>query len=238
MSHPNPSAAATTTREPNGKASRSFWFSCILYPLENEAHAEILEHVQETPALFTKYLWINHDRDVYTEDVDCADGTTHVKGELKKPHVHLMFRMNKQSTINGIIKYFAGDLSHVEIVDNEFGQAEYFIHAGYSAKKAGKVPYGIDELHGDRALISKLLKQNSHFVQLRDVFAKLNSTEYGSIAELIGYVSINCSEAEQDEFYEVLKSNQSIICTASNQMLKIKHIISHKGENVNENNSN
>lgn len=86
-----------------GKQSkkRGRWLCGILYPEDNESHKKALS------LILTKYnsLAINHDKDTYLFDVTDENGeTVHHKGDLKKPHYHIIVRFDNARYVSGFTK--------------------------------------------------------------------------------------------------------------------------------------
>lgn len=79
-----------------------------------------------------------HDKDVYEEDTE-----DHKKGDLKKPHYHVMLSFpgkKNPETVKEIVKTFGG--VGLEIVQSKLGMARYLCHIG----KKDKAQYDIGDV--------------------------------------------------------------------------------------------
>lgn len=77
------------------------------------------------------YAYIIHDKDVYQEDLQDNDGNyVHRKGEIEKPHIHLLIDFYNAHTPNAVKKLFTTELDkpRVERVVDKVAQYEYLIH--------------------------------------------------------------------------------------------------------------
>ena len=97
---------------------RNFCFE--LYP-EDGKHMEILDNVIDN----YDYCFILHDKDIWEEDVKEKKEIIHKKGDLKKPHYHVIISFkNPRSTEN--VKRELG-LKHVETC-NFYAYVRYLVH--------------------------------------------------------------------------------------------------------------
>lgn len=89
-------------------------FSLITYLSEQELSLALAENSER----ISKYAFAYHDCDVW--DSDSKDSITgefvHRKGELKKPHIHLILYTYYPSSARAVAKWFKTDF------DNSFGQ--------------------------------------------------------------------------------------------------------------------
>ena len=192
-----------TEREPNGKPSRYFWFSTILYPQEDDNHKMILDTMQEAPSLYQHLMYICHDRDRWTED-----SLDHKKGDLKKAHTHVLRRHPRQTTENAVIREFGGDLNKVVGVSSPEAMLTYFLHINYLSRKEGKEVYQIDEIQGDLPTVTKLVGHNDNFAQLGDVTAMICGSKYGMMSELISQIQ-QMDERTASSYLDTIKTYQS-----------------------------
>ena len=103
------------------------YFRMMLYPEYDYKHKLVLEELEKNKTVFPKLIYINHNKDIYTEEVTTATGEVHHIGELKKPHVHVLFKLKKKGRPSTIIRHFEGLISYVEGVENEYASATYLI---------------------------------------------------------------------------------------------------------------
>lgn len=77
------------------------------------------------------YAYILHDKDIYAEDLKDDNGNyVHRKGEIEKPHYHLLVDFYNPCYPNGVKKIFTTELDkpRVERVVDKAAQYEYLIH--------------------------------------------------------------------------------------------------------------
>lgn len=94
---------------------RSRTFALELYP-EDETHVDKLEYIKN----FYEYAYILHDKDVWEEDTE-----EHKIGELKKPHWHVIIRLNNPRSIESLKKEL--QMKHIETC-NFYAYTRYLIH--------------------------------------------------------------------------------------------------------------
>ena len=174
-------------------------FGFILYPLEDEKHAFLLKWVIDNE----RCVFINHNRDVYTEDVFDNDTVVHCKGELKKEHTHLLIYFSEPKTLESIQKVYNKFVSYIEPISSVFAQIRYFTHTDLESVYSGKTLYRIDELNGDTDLISKAfgIKKDCHSV-MREMFtfAAKNKMSFARLAQYV--VSVDCPIEWRDYFFK------------------------------------
>lgn len=102
--------------------SRARNIALELYP-EDETHVEKLKFIKE----HYTYAYILHDKDLWEEDIqdEMTKIIIHHKGELKKPHWHVMLIFENPRSTDKIAKEL--DLKHVETC-NFYAYARYLIH--------------------------------------------------------------------------------------------------------------
>lgn len=132
---------------------RSFYFTVVLYPRENEDHFMIFDYIQK----HYECAYIEHPHE-YEDD--------------PKSHIHIVFRLQKQSTVNGVNRFFGFDFC--EIVENLQSIMQYLIHdtpsciREYKSGNREKRPFSVDALVAPSKW-KALIEQKSHFVQLSKV---------------------------------------------------------------------
>lgn len=132
---------------------RSYYFTVVLYPRENENHAMIFDYI------------VKHYECAYIEH-------PHEFEDDPKAHTHVVFRLQKRSTVNGVNRFFGFDFC--EIVDNLQSIMQYLIHdtpsciCAYKSGDREKRPFPIDSLVAP-AKWKALIVQKPHFVQLSKI---------------------------------------------------------------------
>ena len=110
----------------------------VLLWTDNEAHMSALEYIKEN----YYYAACLQDKDVYLEDDEL-----HAKGELKKPHYHIVIRFTNARWRSALAKEWGIEERWLEPTGNFYKSAEYLIHFG----KQEKYQYDIEELFGPMA---------------------------------------------------------------------------------------
>lgn len=102
--------------------SRARNLALELYP-EDETHVKKLEFIKK----HYTYAYILHDKDLWEEDIqdEMTKIIIHHKGELKKPHWHIMLIFENPRSTEKIAKEL--DLKHIETC-NFYAYARYLIH--------------------------------------------------------------------------------------------------------------
>lgn len=123
-----------------------------------------------------KYYWTYHDKDKYDNDTE-----NHKKGDLKKPHWHLLLYFNDGITLKSLCNKLSieGQENLVSFwpAKDPDGRKDhrvrYLIH--YKSKDEFKYEYSIDDIHTNDDDINKFFideesKQNKDIILLFDFF--------------------------------------------------------------------
>lgn len=220
-----------TERDKSGKPKRYNYFAFLLYP-DCPEHLKILEYVRGYLSDIMDVAWILHDRDRWTEDVCEGDQLLHKKGDVKKPHYHVVYRPNT-STVAGQIKFWGGLLDKVVGVENIQGQMIYLLHKDFPSKiNEFKAEYSPDELHCSDKWKAYVVGQNSHFVELTDLVDIIDRSPHGTVGDLVRYLSCTLpfdSLENSSHTMQVLRQFQGLICTHSNQVHGVRKALSLDG---------
>lgn len=92
----------------------TYWFAMILYP-ECQEHMKILEYIKSSTYKY-EYGYILHDKDIDEN------------GELKKPHIHLMYKYPKRVSAKNQYESFCGLINHVEPIHDCVSYYDYMLH--------------------------------------------------------------------------------------------------------------
>lgn len=108
--------------------SRARNLSLELYP-EDETHVKKLQFIMN----HYTYAYILHDKDIWEEDIkdEMTKIIIHQKGELKKPHWHIMLIFQNPRSAEKIAKEL--DIKHIETC-NFYAYARYLIHKDQPTK--------------------------------------------------------------------------------------------------------
>lgn len=221
-----------TARDYNGKPKRYDYFAFILYP-DSEEHQKILEYVKGYLSEIMDVAYILHDRDKWDEDkYDDEDNLVHKKGDVKKPHYHVVYQP-KRSTVAGQIKFWGGLLDKVVGVENIQGQMIYLLHKDFPSKiNEFKAEYSPDELHCSDKWRAYVVGQNSHFVELTDLVDIIDRSPHGTVGDLVRYLSCTLpfdSLENSSHTMQVLRQYQGLICTHSNQVHGVRKSLALDG---------
>lgn len=187
------------------------WFTCVLYP-DCLEHNDMIKYLTTHDPVF-ECAYILHDRDVYDEDVvDENNVVVHSKGELKKPHWHVLIHTKPQYELTAIRKYFHIWEEHIEPVSNQYSVLLYMLHN--TPDSMHKAQYDFSEFRGFPSVYN-LIKQKNNFVQLGDVIDTLKAGD-GSMLSVLERAVV----FEDDSLLETIKQYQTLICCMTNQEFK------------------
>lgn len=144
-------------------------FCLLLYP-EDITHASALDKLKSN----YDYAYILHDKDFYLEDEYDKEGNLkHAKGEIKKPHWHVVINVGPNARWNTAIASELGITpNYVEKCGKLDRALEYLIHFN----EPDKYHYELDEVHGN-------LK-----TRLKIEINKQDKTEGEKVVELLDYI--------------------------------------------------
>jgi hypothetical protein len=78
------------------------------------------------------YYWILHDKDFYGDAPEDSENP-HAAGEIKKPHIHLLFKFNNSRDLKTVQNYFKEfeelKENSFEVIRNDHGAKRYLTHA-------------------------------------------------------------------------------------------------------------
>lgn len=115
---------------------RSRLYVAVLYP-DDDTHVECMEKLQTNGYNFAAIL---HDKDVY-EDGDH-------KGELKKPHWHIVLRFKNAVWNTAVAKELGITPNYLEACKDQDSSLLYLVHYG----KEDKAQYNYEEVFGPMKL--------------------------------------------------------------------------------------
>lgn len=158
---------------------------------------------------FPLWAFIEHDSDV-TED-----------GELKKSHIHLLFRNDNALSINSVSENFGVPLNAIEWKSDWKLSVQYLVH--YNDKN--KYQYDIENIqssYGDD--IYKLFDSKiSELDQVNKLFEYISNYEVTKMSDLMAFaIENNC--------YSALRRGSSLFNSLLREY-KEKHIEKYKREN-------
>lgn len=134
----------------------------LLYP-DNEQHCQAVKKIEQS----YDYALILHNKDYYTESSD-----SHIEGELKKEHWHVVVRFSQARWSSSICKDLCIEENYIEDVKRFDNAIQYLIHYNDS----DKAQYSINEVKGN-------LKQ-----RLIESINKNEKNEGEKVVELINYI--------------------------------------------------
>ena len=187
------------------------YFRMMLYPEYDYKHKLVLEELEKNKTVFPKLIYINHNKDIYTEEVTTATGEVHHIGELKKPHVHVLFKLKKKGRPSTIIRHFEGLISYVEGVENEYASATYLTHENAKSRLQGKPIYSREELKGDKDFIRELFIQNTNSVLFNELLRVVKTM--GTMFDVFEYLN----KTGDEEKYQLAKKHAHLLVIMQNQ---------------------
>lgn len=102
----------------NEENKKSRAFAIVLYPQEDASHYSALIKICD----FYQYAFIEHTKDIYEED-----GEDHVKGELKKSHIHVILKFDNARHKSKIAKELGINENYIQKA-NFVAYTRYLIH--------------------------------------------------------------------------------------------------------------
>lgn len=121
-------------------------YVAVLYP-EDPTHVAAIEKLQTGGYDFAAIL---HDSDVYE-----SDGEGHKKGDLKKPHWHVVVRFSPNALWNtAVAKDLGIEVNYLEKCRNLNKALLYLVHRDHLEK----FQYDLDKVFGSQSMISILSK--------------------------------------------------------------------------------
>lgn len=133
----------------------------ILYPDDNLNHKQALSLIQQK----YDYLFICHDKDEYIFDAFDDNGVvTHSKGELKKPHYHILLHFNNPRYCSGVAKELCIEENLLQKCSSADSYIIYLTHKDEPLKHQ----YEVSDFSG--TLINKVLRVYDTPVDLESQF--------------------------------------------------------------------
>lgn len=156
------------------RALRSLYFTYVLYPQEDSEHKLLLDYITS----HYPFAYIKHPHEFETDP---------------KEHIHIIFKLGHQSTVNGVNKFFGSD--YVKIVENLQSAMQYLVHDTPSCVReflqgnTEKRKFLVSDIVTNSPKWLSLISQNSNYVQLEKLMEAVN---YGlSLWEAIHDLPIN-----------------------------------------------
>lgn len=146
--------------ENKSRSTRSLYFTYVLYPQEDNEHKLIFEFITSHYA----YAYIKHPHEFDTDP---------------KEHLHIIFKLGQQSTVNGVNKYFGSD--YVQLVENLQSAMQYLVHDTPSCIRevlngnSEKRQFPVSNIVTNTPKWLSLISQNSHYVQLEKLMDSVNN---------------------------------------------------------------
>ena len=196
----------------NKKRSRAF--AVVLYPQEAANHAFLFNWLCQ----FEHIVWIEHNRDTYSDDIYEDEILIHSKGSLKKSHLHVLIIYDTPKSLDSIIKKFTEfynhDLKpseqlehfHVEAISSISDYLLYMCHRTLIAQYEGKYQYSPQELNGDKKLIEQVyngsLDDRSILFEIIN-FVKNKNLNYTRLVQAV------CGDEVPSYWYNCVMKNQA-----------------------------
>lgn len=197
---------------------RSRAFAVVLYPQEDVKHAFLFNWLCQ----YEHIIWIEHNRDTYSNDIYDGDILVHSKGSMKKSHLHVLILYDTPKSLDSIIKKFTEfynyDLKpseqiehfHVESISSIKDYILYMCHKTLVAQYENKYQYSPSQLRGDKRLIEQVfdgqLDDKSILLEIIN-FVKNKSLNFSSLMQYV------CSDEPPAYWYSCVMKNQNIFRT-------------------------
>lgn len=142
------------------RASRSMYFTYVLYPQEDIEHKLLLDFI----TTHYPYAYIKHPHE-YESD--------------PKEHIHIIFKLGQQSTVNGVNKFFGSD--YVKLVENLQGAMQYLVHDTPACIRevlqgnTEKRQFPVCNIVTNSPKWLSLISQKSNFVHLEEVMNDIDN---------------------------------------------------------------
>lgn len=166
----------------NNNNPRGKIFEMILYPDDNEEHKRVLEILKQHYMILGMY----HNRDVYEED---NEELGHKKGELKKPHHHVIVKFENARYKNALAKELGVEPNLLQKLGSFRSQVIYLTHRDYPFKAQYKPSEFYGLLIGDAI---KCLGDDTPDVQFVEILTYLKGlNRYMSYTDFLIWCSTN-----------------------------------------------
>jgi len=172
-------------------------YTIILYPdSESYNYKEILDYIELN---YAEYAYILHDRDIYPADVkdDSTGQLLHSKGEIKKPHYHVLFKFKDGRSPSAVSKELGLEEHDLEIIKSWKAQVRYLIHLD----DEDKVQYSRSDIVSNAALDKYLQTIKEEPDQLYELLHFIDSNVVNNPFTLMYYV------CEHPELYPAYRRN-------------------------------
>lgn len=170
--------------EDTGNDLKGFFWEFQLYPLEDLEHKKIFD-------IFSKELehsvrWITHDRDRWTATYDDNGNLIHRDGELKKSHVHMLWKSESRISIDKVSAISRVPTHLITRVNSVAVKAQYLLHKdANSLFDDYRHKYNDSELYGGLPLIPNKWDEDYLF-QHWGSFIRNTSLSWGDVVYYIG----------------------------------------------------
>ena len=155
-------------------------FSLVLYPESDTEQFDTLFEKVKSPEFYAcKYYAILHDKDINEKT-----------GELKKPHYHLLVKLENAITIEKIINSLLNERGTQKAIENEFsvvksfkGMVRYLIHKD----DADKHPYEMDQIITNDRNLSYYFNDNTIVENFKLITDLIKENNFKAMRDLIFY---------------------------------------------------
>lgn len=149
------------------------WFCTMLYTQEDPKHEAFLTYIVNT---MQEYAYVLHDRDPITQhDVESKPKhyTSEMIGQIKKPHVHLVWKHYSKVTLLTVRKLFGcwQEQHGIKACTDYVSYLYYCTHQDPKSLSLGKAVYNWDEFTIVGKTLTKQLapiQQKRNFVQYKE----------------------------------------------------------------------
>ena len=144
----------------NERTLRSMYFTYVLYPQEDSEHKLLLDFITS----HYPFAYINHPHEFDSDP---------------KEHIHIIFKLGHQSTVNGVNKFFGSD--YVKPVENLQSAMQYLVHDTPSCARevlqgnTEKRKFPVSNIVTNTPKWLSLISHTSNYVQLEKLLDAVNN---------------------------------------------------------------
>lgn len=228
----SPNATLTHGSSPEARAkadSRKGQYFACMFQTDFPEQMELFHYIRQYEGgIFPQIAYILHDKDFYEDDGthtewdgEKAVEVAHHKGDLKKPHIHFVWKMKNRTTAQAMSKFLGG--YWVEKVESIDAHLAYLLHQTWESRH--KHQYDFKELQGSPKLKDLVTAEKSNFVQLR-AFIDLTVQGY-TTSEILHEIEVTKSltREEKNEYIAFVLSHLGGLVTMQNQHWNKNHTL-------------
>lgn len=171
--------------EETGNDLKGFFWEFTLYPLEDLEHKKTFD-IFTSKDLEHSVRWITHDRDKWSATYDDNGKLIHRDGELKKSHVHMLWKSESRISIDKVSAISRVPTNLITRVNSVAVKAQYLLHKDVNSLFDDyRFKYADHDLHGGLPLIPNKW-DDDYLFQHWGLFIRNTSLSWGDVVYYIG----------------------------------------------------